>query len=162
MEMGYPHQSLFPYGEHETQIPVSIWGSPYRNGSLFPNGDGSVTNPFPNRVHAHLGIEVKITIWECFPYGDHRFHMVITTRKWAGRLEYSHMGNPRFRIEFVSIWGLTYMPRALALRISSSTYVVVAAVINSSCACARWLMDSSCTCALSLRIMRVRIRQQGY
>ena len=39
------------------------------------------------------------------------------------------------------------MPRALALRISSSTYVVVAAVINSSCACARWLMDSSCACA---------------
>ena len=37
-----------------------------------------------------------------------------------------------------------YMPRALALRISSSTYVVVAAVINSSCACARWLMDIAC------------------
>jgi hypothetical protein len=91
------------------RIPISIWGSPYRNGSPFPNGDRSVTNPFPNRVHAHLGIEVKITIWECFPYGDHRFHLVITIRKWAGRLEYSHMGNPRFRIEFVSIWGSTYI-----------------------------------------------------
>jgi hypothetical protein len=91
------------------QIPISIWGSPYRNGSLFPNGDGSVTNPFPNRVCAHLGIEVNITIWECIPYGDHCFHMVITVRKWAGRLEYSHMGSPRFRIEFVSIWGLTYI-----------------------------------------------------
>jgi hypothetical protein len=40
-----------------------------------------------------------------------------------------------------------YMPRALALRISSSTYVVVTAVINSSCTCARWLKDSSCACA---------------
>jgi hypothetical protein len=75
---------------------------------MFPNGDCSVTNPFPNRVCAHLGIEVKITIWECFPYGDHCFHMVITVQKWAGRLKYSHMGSPRFRIEFVSIWGSTY------------------------------------------------------
>ncbi len=45
--------------------------------SPFPYGDGSVTNPFPNRVCAHLGIEEKIPIWECFPYGDRRFHMVI-------------------------------------------------------------------------------------
>jgi len=97
-------------GKQLERIPISIWGSPYRNGSPFPNGDHSVTNPFPNRVHAHLGIEVKITIWECFPYGDHRFHWVITVRIWAGRLEYSHMGNPRFRIEFVSIWGSTYIP----------------------------------------------------
>jgi hypothetical protein len=99
----------FHMGKQMERIPVSIWGSPYRNGSPFPNGDRSVTNPFPNRVHAHLGIEVKITIWECFPYGDHRFHLVITVQKWAGRLKYSHMGNPRFRIEFVSIWGSTYM-----------------------------------------------------
>ena len=99
----------FHMGKQMEWIPISIWGSPYRNGSPFPNGDRSVTNPFPNRVHAHLGIEVKITIWECFPYGDHRFHLdlVITVRKWAGRLEYSHMGSPRFRIEFVSIWGST-------------------------------------------------------
>jgi hypothetical protein len=109
-----------PYGNGVSpSIPVSIWGSkwngyaflwgsPYRNRSPFPNWDGSVTNPFPNRVRCHLGIEVKITIWECFPYGDHHFHMVITVRKWAGRLEYFHMGNPRFRIELVSIWGLTY------------------------------------------------------
>ncbi len=34
--------------------------------------------------------------------------MVITIRKWAGRLGYSHMGNPHFQIEFVSIWGPTY------------------------------------------------------
>jgi hypothetical protein len=33
----------------------------------------------------------------------------VPVRKWAGRLEYSHMGSPRFRIEFVSIWGLTYI-----------------------------------------------------
>jgi len=106
-------ESLFPFGDANEMIPISIWGSPYRNGSPFPNGDRSVTNPFPNRVRAHLGIEVKITIWECFPYGDHRFHMVITVRKWAGRLEYSHMGNPRFRIEFVSIWGPTHIIRIL-------------------------------------------------
>jgi hypothetical protein len=35
----------------------------------------------------------------------------VPVRKWAGRLEYSHMGNPRFRIEFVSIWGSTYIPQ---------------------------------------------------
>jgi hypothetical protein len=29
----------------------------------------------------------------------------VPEQKWAGRLEYSHMGSPRFRIEFVSIWG---------------------------------------------------------
>ncbi len=39
----------------------------------------------------------------------------------------------------------------LLWRISSLTYVVVAAVTNSSCACARWLMDSSCACARGLR-----------
>jgi hypothetical protein len=33
----------------------------------------------------------------------------VPVRKWAGRVEYSHMGSPRFRIEFVSIWGLTYI-----------------------------------------------------
>ena len=111
MEMEPLLLSPFPYGEANgtyTRFFQCQWGSLYRNGSPFPNGDGSVTNPFPNRVHAHLGIEVKITIWECFPYRDHRFHMVIAVRKWAGRLEYSHMGNPRFRIEFVSIWGSTY------------------------------------------------------
>ena len=32
----------------------------------------------------------------------------------------------------------------LLWRILSSTYVVVAAVINSSCACARWLMNIAC------------------
>jgi hypothetical protein len=100
-----PH---FHMGNQMERIPVSIWGSPYWNGSPFLNGDGSVTNPFPNRVCFHLGTEGKITIWECFLYGDHRFHMVITVWKWAGRLGYSHMGNPRFRIEFVSIWGPTY------------------------------------------------------
>ena len=110
----------FHMGKQMERIPISIWGSPYRNGSPFPNGDCSVTNPFPNRVHAHLGIEVKITIWECFPYGDHRFHMVITVRKWAGRVEYSHMGSPRFRIEFVSIWGLTYMLSRPLLPVLSS------------------------------------------
>ena len=31
----------------------------------------------------------------------------VPVRKWAGRLGYSHMGNPHFRIEFVFIWGPT-------------------------------------------------------
>ena len=44
-----------------------------------------------------------------------------------------------------------YMPRALALRISSSTYVIVAAVTYSLCVCAQCLMDSSCACAWGLR-----------
>jgi hypothetical protein len=105
----------FHMGKQMERIPISIWGSPYRNGSPFSNGDHSVTNPFPNRVHAHLGIEVKITIWECFPYGDHHFHLVITVRKWAGRLDYSQMGNPRFGIEFVSIWGSTYIYKNILL-----------------------------------------------
>ena len=101
-----------PYGKGESPFPYGEANGTdthfYMGNTPFPNGDHSVTNPFPNRVHAHLGIEVKITIWECFPYGDHCFHLVITVRKWAGRLEYSHMGNPRFRIEFVSIWGSTH------------------------------------------------------
>ena len=33
----------------------------------------------------------------------------VPIRKWAGTLGYSHTGNPRFQIEFVSIWGLTYI-----------------------------------------------------
>ena len=33
----------------------------------------------------------------------------VPIRKWAGRVKYSHMGSPRFRIEFVSIWGSTYI-----------------------------------------------------
>jgi len=71
---------IFHMGKQMERIPISTWGSPYRNGSLFPNRDGSVTNPFPNRVCAHLGIEIKITIWECFPYGDHR--LVWCKRRW--------------------------------------------------------------------------------
>jgi hypothetical protein len=27
----------------------------------------------------------------------------VPVRKWAGRVEYSYMGSPRFRIEFVSV-----------------------------------------------------------
>ena len=37
--------------------------------------------------------------------------MVITVRKWTGRLKYSHMGSPHFQIEFVSIWGFASTPR---------------------------------------------------
>ena len=109
MEVGIPINPHFHMGKQMEWM--SRWRS-HRNGSPFLNKDGSVTNPFPNRVCAHLGIEVKITIWECFPYGDHHFHMVITVQKWAGRLKCSHMGSPRFRIEFVSILGLTYTPYA--------------------------------------------------
>ena len=112
--MGIPINPPFVWGSNWNGYPF-LHGDPHRNGSPFPNGDGSVTNPFPNRFRAHLEIEVKINIGECFPYGDHRFHMVITVPKWAGRLEYSHMGNPRFRIEFVSILGLTCI-KILVLR----------------------------------------------
>ena len=105
----YGNGDRHTYGSQNDRLPVSIRVSPYRNSSPFPNGDGSVTNPFLNRVCAHFRIEVKITIWECFPYRDLRFYMGITVREWAGRLRYSHMGNPRFRTEFVSIWGLTYI-----------------------------------------------------
>ncbi len=42
-----------------------------------------------------------------FSIRAHCFHVVITIWKWAERLEYSHMGSPRFQIEFVSIWGST-------------------------------------------------------
>jgi hypothetical protein len=74
----------------------------------FHMGTGSVTNPFPNRVCAHyLGIEEKIPIWECFPYGDCHFHMVIPIWKQAGRLRNSHLGTPHSQTEFVPIWGLT-------------------------------------------------------
>ena len=38
------------------------------------------------------------------------------------------------------------------------SYVVINAVINSWCAYARWLMDSSCACALSSRIVRLHTR----
>ncbi len=37
----------------------------------------------------------------------------VPVRKRAGRLGYSHTGNPHFRIEFVSIWGLTYTVQLL-------------------------------------------------
>ena len=33
----------------------------------------------------------------------------VPVQKWAGRLGYSHTGNSLFQIEFVSIWGLTYI-----------------------------------------------------
>ena len=38
------------------------------------------------------------------------------------------------------------------------SYVVINAVINSWCAYARWLTDSSCACALSSRIVRLHTR----
>ncbi len=44
----------------------------------------------------------------------------VPIQKWAGRLGYSHMGNPRFRIEFVSIWGPTYVPIPVSSSYSSS------------------------------------------
>jgi hypothetical protein len=61
-----------------TEIPIRKRGLTRHH---FHMGTSSVTNPFPNRVHAHLGIEEKIPIWECFPYGDCGFHMVIRLRK---------------------------------------------------------------------------------
>ncbi len=35
--------------------------------------------------------------------------MVISVWKWAGRRKNFHMGTPRFQIEFVPIWGPTYI-----------------------------------------------------
>ena len=90
----YGNGNIHAYGIQKDWLPVSIQGSPYRNRSPFLNGNSSVTNPFPNRVCAHLGIEVKITIWECFLYGDRCFHMGITVWNWAG---------------WLGIWGLIYI-----------------------------------------------------
>jgi hypothetical protein len=86
-----------------------------------------------------------LSIWGCFYL---RFHMVITSmrdlevakntlpisiwrvpvRKWAGRVEYSHMGSPRFRIEFVSIWGLTHILMDFPL-------TLLPAQLHFSCSC---------------------------
>jgi len=81
-----------------------------------------------------------------FPYGDRRTQTGIPVCERAGIAKFAY-GDPHTHNEIVRIWGLTYMHWALALRISSSTYVVVAAVINSSSACAWWLINSSCACA---------------
>jgi hypothetical protein len=59
-------QAPFPYGEPDDMAPRFYMEIPYRNGYPFPNGEGPVTNPFPDRVCFHLGIEVKIPIWEYF------------------------------------------------------------------------------------------------
>ncbi len=108
MEMGYPH---FCMGNQIKGIPVSLRGSPYGNRGLtrprFHTRTGSVTNLFQNRVCVHLGIEEKIPIWEYFPFGDRRFHMVIPIWKRAGRLSNSYLGTPHSKTEFVPIWGLT-------------------------------------------------------
>ena len=102
------------------RVPISIWGSPYRNGE-----------PCHQAPHMEMGL-ARFHMGMClspFPYGDHHMEARMTqghvnttlpisiwgvpVRKWAGRVEYSHMGSPRFRIEFVSIWGLTSAPSEL-------------------------------------------------
>ena len=56
--------------------------------SSFPYGDGSVTNPYQNTIHTHLGIDVKnpqkgiLSIWgSTFPYGELRMETGRQTNK---------------------------------------------------------------------------------
>jgi hypothetical protein len=106
METGieHPHSigvSLFPYGESNERAPHFHTGIPIRKRGFtqphFHTGTSSVTNTFQNRVCAHLGIEEKIAIWECFPYGDCRFHMVILIWKQASRLSKFLFGDSPFQ-----------------------------------------------------------------
>ena len=110
-------------------LPVSIWGSVYphfhmvitiwKRGtvsfrSLYGNGDQHIME---------MVISRKISI-SCPKFGGRYSSMRdlevakntlpiskwwVPVQKWAGRVEYSQMGSPRFRIEFVSIWGSTPM-----------------------------------------------------
>ncbi len=114
-----------PYGNRiqKKRLPFSISGSPNEepipfqetilksipSDGPFPYGDGSVTNLFQNRVCDCLGINKKIPKWKCVPIWIHCFHMAIPVCKHAGRFKNTHMGNPHFKIEFVTIWGLTCM-----------------------------------------------------
>ncbi len=97
-------------------VPVSIWRFPYRNGeqchqaphmemglvrfhmemclSPFPYGDHHLDT---RGTHGHVKTTIPISIWG------------IPVWKRAGRHKYSHMGTPRFGMEFVPIWGLTYI-----------------------------------------------------
>ena len=90
-------------------IPVSIWGSKWsrypflygdpriETGPRFRMGTIQSLTRFQIEFMPIWGLRYSIR-GSPFPYGDYR-----TER--AGRLEYSHMGNSHFRIEFVSIWG---------------------------------------------------------
>jgi hypothetical protein len=56
----------------------------------------------------------------------------VPVRKWAGRVEYSHMGSPRFRIEFVSIWGSTYISRLNGCHIAWKMHSITLDDLNLS------------------------------
>jgi hypothetical protein len=77
--------------------------SPLRVSQSRESGKISISCPkFGGRCSSMHDLEVTkntlpISIWG------------VPVQKWAGRVEYSHMGSPRFRIEFVSIWGSTYI-----------------------------------------------------
>jgi hypothetical protein len=78
----------------ETGIPIWKWGL---------SGKIMISCPkFGGRYSSMRDLEVAKNTLPISRWG-------VPVRKWAGRVEYSHMGSPRFRIEFVSIWGLTYI-----------------------------------------------------
>lgn len=108
----------------------------------FPYGDGSFTNLFWNRGCDHLRIDKNIPKWECFPIWIHRFHMAIPVCKWAGRFKNSHLGTPRSEIEFVTIWGLTYIQVVSKFNIALSTLLCqrkhVKHPLGSSCLWCHW------------------------
>ncbi len=77
-------ESSFPYGDQMKWLPISIRRSTYGNGDWHvPVSIWGLVESLTvtKQVCAHLGIEGKIPIWEKFPYGDCRFHMVIPLRK---------------------------------------------------------------------------------
>ena len=107
--------SLYGNRDHQMEMGISQGGvnprrSPYGNGAMEQimgsqsreSGKITISCPkFGGRYSSMRDLEVAkntlpISIWG------------VPVRKWAGRVEYSHMGSPRFRIEFVSIWGSTY------------------------------------------------------
>ncbi len=91
------HVSCSPYGNRDCPFPYG--------DVLFPYGDhhtetGIDTSPYGNRrlTEGRIKTTLPISIWG------------IPVQKWGGRPKNSHMGTPRFRTEFVPIWGLTYIP----------------------------------------------------
>ncbi len=92
-----------PHGNGEWHIPIWKWGvflSIWGLNKMAPHfhteipiwkrrltcsrvhmGTGSVTNRYQTEFLPVWGLRKKIPIWECFPDGDRRFHMVIPIRK---------------------------------------------------------------------------------
>ena len=102
--------SPFPYGDHHMEtgsrfIQLPIW----KRGFPYGNGDWAGKLQFPVQI---LGKDTLQCVTWSLEVAKNTLPISIwgvPVRKWAGRVEYSHMGSPRFQIEFVSIWGLTYI-----------------------------------------------------